>query len=141
MSFRVRKRLGGYSCCHRQWRDDGHCAFLHGYDRWVEIEWEGDRDAKGWVVDFGGLKEIKDWFDYMYDHTTLIAADDPALDTFHDLAERKVIDLRVTDPTMEGMAALVATKVQTWTKNNYPTARVVRVECWENEKNCAVWTP
>lgn len=139
MSHRVRKRLGGYPCCHRQWRDDGHCAYLHGYDRWVEIEWEGERDHRGWVVDFGALKEIKDWLEHMYDHTTLISPDDPYLDLFHNLNEQNALDIRVTDPTMEGMAELVATKAITWTKNNAPNAKVVRVECWENEKNCAVW--
>ena len=137
--FRVRKRLGGYPCCHRQWKDDGHCSFLHGYDRWVEIEWEGERDERGWVVDFGALKEIKEWLEHMYDHTTLVGPDDPFLDTFRALNDNKVIDLRVTDPTMEGMSQLVAQKVDAWTRTNAPHASVMRVECWENEKNAAVW--
>lgn len=141
MSYRIRKRLGGYPCCHRQWRDDGHCSFLHGYDRWVEIEWEGERDHRGWVVDFGALKEIKEWLDYMFDHTTLVSPDDPFLAALHVLNENKVLDIRVTDPTMEGMAELVGQKVQTWTRNNFPNARVVRIDCWENEKNCATWLP
>lgn len=139
MSVRVKKRLGGYPCCHRQWRDDGHCSYLHGYDRWVEIEWEGERDHRGWVVDFGSLRDIKQWLEAQYDHTTLVAEDDPAIDHLTHLHHLGVLDLRVQDPTMEGMAYAVAAYVTDWTTRNVPLARVVRVDCWENEKNCASW--
>jgi len=33
-------------------------------------------------MDFGGLKEFKAWADYMFDHTLVIAEDDPMLDRF-----------------------------------------------------------
>ena len=33
-------------------------------------------------MDFGGLKEFKAWADYMFDHTLVIAEDDPHLDFF-----------------------------------------------------------
>ena len=140
MTCQVTKRLGGYPCCHRQWRDEGHCSFLHGYDRWIELTWEGERDERGWVVDFGGLTDIKNWLDHMYDHTTLLADDDPYLATFEALAKANVVDLRVTDPTMEGMALTVAEFVNNWTTETHPNAKLIRVQCWENEKNSAVWT-
>jgi len=138
--FEVTKRLGGYPCCHRQWRDEGHCSFLHGYDRWVELTWQGPRDHRGWVVDFGALREIKDYLDHWFDHTTLIAPDDPHFDHFKELNEAGVIDMRVCDPTMEGMAAHVAAMVQDWT-GSYGTgeAKLVEVTCWENDKNAARW--
>ena len=37
-------------------------------------------------MDFGGLKEFKEWADYMFDHTTVIAEDDPLLDRFKAMA-------------------------------------------------------
>jgi 6-pyruvoyltetrahydropterin/6-carboxytetrahydropterin synthase len=37
-------------------------------------------------MDFGGLKKFKQWAEYMFDHTMLIAEDDPYLDMFTDLA-------------------------------------------------------
>jgi len=39
-------------------------------------------DDRNWVFDFGGLKQFKDWADTMFDHTLVIAADDPHLDFF-----------------------------------------------------------
>ena len=139
-ALQVTKRLGGYPCCHRQWRDDGHCSFLHGYDRWVELTWTGERDSRGWVVDFGGLQVIKDVFEHQFDHTTLVAPDDPALSALEELDVRKVVDLRVMDPTMEGMTLWVAERVTGWTQNLYGDAvELTEVACWENEKNAARW--
>ena len=37
-------------------------------------------------MDFGGLKEFKAWADYMFDHTTVIAEDDPLLDRFKEMS-------------------------------------------------------
>ena len=139
MTFQVTKRLGGYPCAHRQWKDLGHCSFLHGYDRWIELTWEGERDNRGWVIDFGGLKQIKDHFEYMYDHTVLIAPDDPFLGQFQELDEFDVVDLRVVDPSMEGMALAVAQYVDDWTHEAHRNAELVEVKCWENEKNAAAW--
>ena len=65
------KRLGGYPCSHRQWKDDGHCQFLHGSDRWIEITWQGERDERGWVVDFGALKGLKEIFEHQIFNTEL----------------------------------------------------------------------
>ena len=137
MRYRVTKRLGGYPCCHRQWKDDGRCRWLHGYNRMVEITWEGERDERGWVVDFGGLAELKSLLELQFDHTTLVASDDPHLGTFEGLAQADAMVVRVMDPTMEGMAAWVADYAAKWTATHAPNAEVVQVTCWENEKNAA----
>ena len=34
-------------------------------------------DDRNWVMDFGGLKAFKDWAEYMFDHTLVVAQDDP----------------------------------------------------------------
>ena len=39
-------------------------------------------DENNWVVDFGGLKGLKEKLKNQFDHTTCIAADDPALPIF-----------------------------------------------------------
>jgi len=44
-------------------------------------------DDRNWVFDFGGLKEFKEWSETMFDHTLVIAADDPHLETFIQLSE------------------------------------------------------
>jgi 6-pyruvoyl-tetrahydropterin synthase len=119
--LKVTKRLGGFPCCHRQWKATSHCSFLHGYDRWVELEWEGTRNELGWVVDFGDLRNVRDQLEQQFDHTT-------------------VISMRVMDPTMEGMTLWVRDLVQSWTSVHYPNAQLIRVTCWENEKNAASWS-
>lgn len=59
----------------------GNCAAVHGYDRSVEITFSGEVDEHGWVVAFGGLKEVKDFLEYYLDHVTLLPADDLRIKT------------------------------------------------------------
>ena len=79
------KRFSGYSTCFRQWRaTHSHCRFLHGYAMEFKVTFHGPLDDRNWVMDFGAFKRngIKEHLSYMFDHTTVVAADDPALDTF-----------------------------------------------------------
>jgi 6-pyruvoyltetrahydropterin/6-carboxytetrahydropterin synthase len=78
----------GLSCCFRQWKaNHSHCSTLHGYSLGFKFVWESETlDEKNWCFDFGGMKPIKQYLDHMFDHTILVAIDDPALDTFKALA-------------------------------------------------------
>jgi 6-pyruvoyltetrahydropterin/6-carboxytetrahydropterin synthase len=84
----------GLSCCFRQWKaNHSHCSTLHGYSLGFKFVWESETlDEKNWCFDFGGMKPIKEYLDYMFDHTILVAEDDPALDTFKTLARASTID-------------------------------------------------
>jgi 6-pyruvoyltetrahydropterin/6-carboxytetrahydropterin synthase len=86
----------GLSCCFRQFQaTDSHCRFLHGYALSFRFTFASDTlDDRGWCVDFGGLKPLRAWLHEMFDHTTLVAADDPALAIFHELAANGLIQLR-----------------------------------------------
>jgi 6-pyruvoyltetrahydropterin/6-carboxytetrahydropterin synthase len=44
-------------------------------------------DDRNWVFDFGGLTQFKDWSETMFDHTLVIAADDPHLEFFIKMSE------------------------------------------------------
>jgi len=79
----------GLSCCFRQWRaTHSHCSTLHGYSIGIKLVFECDTlDDKNWCMDFGGLKEFKAWADHMFDHTLLVAEDDPMLDFFKHMNE------------------------------------------------------
>jgi 6-pyruvoyltetrahydropterin/6-carboxytetrahydropterin synthase len=44
-------------------------------------------DDRNWVMDFGGLKAFKEWSEYMFDHTLVIAEDDPHRAMFEKMAE------------------------------------------------------
>ena len=63
---------------YRQWRADSHCNLIHGYALSFHFEFEtNDLDARNWVVDFGGLKPLKGNLEDWFDHTLLVAQDDP----------------------------------------------------------------
>lgn len=87
----------GLSCCFRQWRaSHSHCSTLHGYSIGVKLIFECDTlDDKNWCMDFGGLKEFKTWADHMFDHTLVVAEDDPMLDFFKHMNE--IVDIESKD--------------------------------------------
>lgn len=95
----------GLSCCFRQWRSThSHCSLLHGYSIGIRLIFESDTlDDRNWVMDFGGLKSFKEWSEYMFDHTLIIAEDDPHLDKFKELArlglqdQGGICDLRIVE--------------------------------------------
>jgi 6-pyruvoyltetrahydropterin/6-carboxytetrahydropterin synthase len=95
----------GLSCCFRQWRSaHSHCSLLHGYSIGIKLIFESETlDDRNWVMDFGGLKAFKEWSEWMFDHTLIIAEDDPHLEKFQDLAklglmsQGGVCDLRVVN--------------------------------------------
>ena len=95
----------GLSCCFRQWRaTHSHCSTLHGYSIGIKLIFESDTlDDKNWVMDFGGLKLFKDWADQMFDHTLVIAQDDPQLDFFKRMSN-------VGDPPLSGVGPTVDTR-------------------------------
>jgi 6-pyruvoyltetrahydropterin/6-carboxytetrahydropterin synthase len=95
----------GLSCCFRQWKaTHSHCSLLHGYSIGIKLIFESHTlDDKNWVCDFGGLKAFKDWSEYMFDHTLVVAKDDPYLEMFKKMADLGlqdqggVCDLRVVE--------------------------------------------
>jgi 6-pyruvoyltetrahydropterin/6-carboxytetrahydropterin synthase len=136
------KRFTGFPCTHRQWRADSHCKFVHGYSRELYFEFEcTNLTQEMWVMDFGGLKEVKAWLEHMFDHTFLAASDDPYLEQFKALDQAGVIQLRVLpNAGMEGTAEYVYQQmnplVQKLTQNR---VRIIKVEVRENEKNSAMY--
>lgn len=68
----------GFSCTFRQWRAHSHCRFLHGYSLGFKFTFAASSvDNCGWVVDFGGLKPLKQILADTFDHKLLVAQDDP----------------------------------------------------------------
>jgi 6-pyruvoyltetrahydropterin/6-carboxytetrahydropterin synthase len=117
---------------------------VHGYSREFYFEFEADSlTEEGWVVDFGGLKKVKEFLDYTFDHTFLVAQDDPELETFRSLDQKGVIMLRVLpNPGMEGTALYVYEEATKILESLYgKRARIIKVEVRENEKNSAIFEP
>jgi 6-pyruvoyltetrahydropterin/6-carboxytetrahydropterin synthase len=142
--FKSTKRFTGFPCTHRQWKADSHCRFVHGYSREFFFEFAANElTQEGWVVDFGGLKELKTWLETQFDHTFLVAQDDPELLAFKELDQKGVIQLRVLpNPGMEGTAEYVYHMASKILEKLYGTrAWITKVEVSENEKNSAIYLP
>lgn len=138
----------GLSCCFRQWRSThSHCSLLHGYSIGIKLVFEcDDLDERNWVMDFGGLKEFKQWAEYMFDHTTLVAEDDPELQLFLNMP-KTVADLRVVpavgcerfaEMAYKKMAELLDKSEKAGTLLN-PTVCVKSVEVFEHGANSAIY--
>ncbi len=108
--FHMRALFGNLPCCHRSWAKRGKRVFLHGYERTFKIEFAcaETEPGTGLVLKNSSVKAVRAALQYQFDHTTLIAEDDPERDLFELLADRGVIDMRIMDTTgVEGSAAWV----------------------------------
>lgn len=142
--FTSTKRFTGFPCTHRQWIADSHCKFIHGYSREFYFEFQcHELTEEGWVVDFGGLKEVKAWLDSMFDHTFLASENDPHMELFEEMDKKGIIQLRVLPNVgMEGTAKFVFEKVDQMIKKQTSNRAWLKLtEVRENEKNSAIYLP
>ena len=153
------KVFDGFSCCFRQWKaKTTHCRFLHGYGVSFKVWFEGDLDNRNWVWDFGGMKRAKtkidgkspkEWMDYMFDHTVLVAEDDPMRMQFemmhNDQPRGKQYEgpmrIRIVPATgAEKFAELIYYKLNNFVKDETSErVRVTQVEFMEHGKNSAIY--
>ena len=125
-------------------------SFVHGYGITFKITFEGELDERNWVWDFGGMKRAngsidgmnpKAWMDYMFDHTTIIAEDDPQLTLFKEMDQEGIIQLRILPATgAEKIAKYIYDKVNEFVlKETNNRAHVTQVEFFENHKNSSIY--
>jgi 6-pyruvoyltetrahydropterin/6-carboxytetrahydropterin synthase len=132
----------GLSCCFRQWRaKDSHCRFLHGYALSVKLKFKGELDHRNWVYNFGDLKEVKKWLEDLLDHKTVIAEDDPELETFKQLDKQGLIQLRVIpsvgcEKFSEYIFDYIANYVKERTNDR---VKLFEVEVKEHDSNSAIF--
>lgn len=147
MTYQSTKTYGheiGLSVAFRQWRaKHSHCKFLHGYALGVRLVFEGKTlDERGWVVDFGALKQLKAQLVGSFDHKTVIAADDPEIDWFKEAYDRGVIDLVILPAVgCERFAEYVYGLATTWVRDQGLADRVcvASVEVMEHGANSAIF--
>ena len=151
--FQSTKVFDGFSTVFRQWRaEDTHCRFVHGYGVSFKLWFEGQLDNRNWVWDFGGMKRAKgtidgkspkEWMDYMFDHTYIVASDDPHKDKFEKLARYGLLQLREVPATgAERFAQFVYDKVNPFImQETNGRVRVTKVEFREHDKNSAIYEP
>jgi len=149
--FKSRKKFDGFSTCFRQWRaNTTHCQYLHGYDVEFEVTFEGELDYRNWVWDFGGMKRAKNnidgmmpkaWMEYMFDHTVIVAEDDPYRSYFHNMDKEGLIQLRVIPAVgAEKFAEYLYHKLNDFVQlETEGRVKVTKVKFMENHKNSAIY--
>jgi 6-pyruvoyltetrahydropterin/6-carboxytetrahydropterin synthase len=149
--FQSTKVFDGFSTVFRQWKaEDTHCKFLHGYGVSFKVWFEGELDERNWVWDFGGMKRAKgnidgknpkEWMDYMFDHTTIVAEDDPNINLFKAMDESNIIQLRILPAVgAEQFSNYLWVKLNNFIQEETDgRVRVIQVEFKEHEKNTAFY--
>jgi len=147
--FQSTKLFDGYSTCFRQWKaEDTHCKFLHGYAVSFRVWFEGELDHRNWVWDFGGMKRAKGnisgmspkaYFDYLLDHTTIVANDDPYLENFKKMDDDGIIQLRILESTgCERFAEYLYNTINVFLyAETEGRVKAAKVEVYEHERNSA----
>ena len=149
--FKSTKLFDGFSTVFRQWKaETTHCRFLHGYGVSFRVTFEGDLDERNWVWDFGGMKRAngtidgmspKEWMDYMFDHTVIVAEDDPGINGFKTMDQLGIIQLRIIPATgAEKFAEFIFNKLDTFVKEETDgRVKITSVEFMEHNKNTAIY--
>ena len=149
--FQSSKVFDGFRTVFRQWKaETTHCRFVHGYGISFKVYFEGDLDERNWVWDFGGMKRAKTlidgkspkaWMDYMFDHTMIIAEDDPELLAFQQMDKVGVAQVRVIPATgAEKFSEYIYNKLNEFVKTETNNrVRVIKVKFMEHGKNAAYY--
>lgn len=150
----------GLAVCYRQWRADRKsgrgptelygrteipgCCALHGYALSFYFEFESDTlDARNWVVDFGSLRPLKEFLKESFDHTMLVAEDDPHFEVFENLHNLALAKMVVVERTgCEGLSEFLLEYVnEIFLPEHYPNGdqviRCRKVEVRETPSNSA----
>lgn len=129
ISTKTYRHLGPVA--YRQWRADSHCNLLHGYALSFHFEFEADTlDARNWVMDFGGLKPLKALLEEWFDHTLLVAQDDPMKNELVRLGQlglAKIVEVEKTG--CEGIASFLYEYINTIFLPQYGTEEAKRIWC------------
>jgi len=87
-------------------------------------------------------KQPKAWMDHMFDHTMIIAEDDPWIDAFRQMDEAKVSQVRIIPATgAEKFAEYIYNKLNEFVKTETDNrVRVIKVKFMEHGKNAAYYS-
>ncbi len=149
------KLFDNYSVAIRQWKaQHSHCQLLHGYALKFKVWFasnepleENQLDDMNWIVDYGGFKDkpvgngLKSWMDHMWDHTLLIQKDDPFVDIFEQMGQMGLAKVHLLDKMgAENNAKLVYDHFnEVLSKTDAGRCKVIKVECFENDKNSSIY--
>lgn len=136
----------GLTICVRDWRSRRRARFLHGGALTIGITFEAEAlDGTGRVVDLDAVDALRDWIMETFDHKTLIASDDPALNVFEGLHDAGLIELVEIDcTTLPSIAAMIGERAEGWiVESSYsPRVRLGGVSITDDVSgNRGIWEP
>ena len=134
-----------FPCAYRQWRADSHCNLIHGYSFSMKFYFgTNDLDVRNWAADYGGLKELKRTLEDQFDHTLIVAQDDPEMATYNLLVEKKMAKVVVLPKLgCEGLSDMLYKYVngvyipEMWGPGEAERLWCYRVEVRETQSNMA----
>jgi 6-pyruvoyltetrahydropterin/6-carboxytetrahydropterin synthase len=147
----TKEYVDAFPCAYRQWRADDKpgnipgCNKIHGYAFSMKFYFgTDDLDVRNWVVDYGGLSDLKATLQDQFDHTLLVSSDDPHLDWYQEAQARNIAKVVVL-PRMgcEGLADMLYRYVNgvfipdSWGPGEADRLWCYRVEVRETQSNMA----
>ena len=137
--------IDAFPCAYRQWRADSHCNKIHGYAFSMRFYFGTDNlDVRNWAADYGGLKELKAILQNQFDHTLIVAEDDPDLKQFIELDNNKLAKVVVLPRVgCEGLADMLYKYIngvyipEMWGPAESDRLWCYRVEVRETQSNMA----
>ena len=98
----TKEYIDAFPCAYRQWRADDKpgglpgCNKIHGYSFSMKFFFgTNNLDVRNWAADYGGLRELKRFLEDKFDHCLLVSSDDPELETYKLLQEKKMAKLTI----------------------------------------------
>jgi 6-pyruvoyltetrahydropterin/6-carboxytetrahydropterin synthase len=133
ISTKEYKQIGPVA--YRQWRADSHCRFIHGYALSFKFEFEcNELDVRNWAMDYGGLKPLKSLLEDWFDHTLLVAVDDPDREHLLNLGKLKLAKITEVEKTgCEGIADFLYEYINTIFMPQYGAEEAKRLWCCKVE--------
>jgi len=132
------------SAAFRQPKAKSHCRFIHGYRLTAKVTFRASElDENNWVMDFGGLKELKAFLQEKFDHKLVIADNDPELKTFEDLQKKGVAELTVLEGGVgiEKFAEYVCKAANSFVQHKTDNrVECIQAEVFEHADNSAIYS-
>ena len=140
--YKVTKTYGhdrGYSCAFRQWSAESNCKYLHGYSLSFKITLQSPTlDINNWVYDFGNFSFLENWLTQNFDHTLLVAKNDPEKEMLMLLNNKVARVIELEKISCEYFAEMTFRYIDNHLSNI--DVEVISVEVSEHGSNAGIYT-
>ncbi len=140
--YKVTKTYGhdrGYSCAFRQWSAESNCKYLHGYSLGFKITLQSPTlDINNWVYDFGNFSFLENWLTQNFDHTLLVAKNDPEKEMLILLNNKVARVIELEKISCEYFAEMTFRYIDNHLSNI--DVEVISVEVSEHGSNAGIYT-